>query len=100
MDPGPRPANAEMDAIVAMLQDAGLVEVYVEDDGHEAYRLTEDGVLGREHARAGRASDAEAGWEAFLGIGLDRAGPDHSASPAGRAAARRVVQLASWGHHR
>jgi hypothetical protein len=35
-----RPANAEMAQLVAMLEEAGVVEVFVDDDGHEAYRLT------------------------------------------------------------
>ena len=44
MDPGPRPTNAETAQLVAMLQDAGLVEVYTDEQDREAYRLTEDGV--------------------------------------------------------
>ena len=42
MGPDPRPTNAEMAQLVAMLEDAGLVEVYTEDEGREAYRLTEE----------------------------------------------------------
>jgi hypothetical protein len=33
-----------MAQLVAMLEDAGLVEVYTDDQGREVYRLTEDGV--------------------------------------------------------
>ena len=35
--------DAEMDAIVAMLTDAGMVEEYVDEDGKPAMRLTPDG---------------------------------------------------------
>ena len=35
---------AEMDQLVAMLEEAGLVQVFVDDEGRGAYRLTEDGV--------------------------------------------------------
>ena len=52
--PSPRPTNAEMAQFVAMFQDAGLLEVYTDEQGREAYRLTEDGVPGRPHARHGR----------------------------------------------
>jgi hypothetical protein len=34
---------AELDAIVAQLVEAGLVEVYTNEEGHEAYRLTAKG---------------------------------------------------------
>ena len=46
MDPGPRPTNAEIAQLVEILEKAGLVEVYLDEEGREAYRLTEDGVLG------------------------------------------------------
>ena len=42
--PGPRPTNAEMAQLVAMLQERGLIEVYTDELGREAYRLTEDGM--------------------------------------------------------
>ena len=35
--------DAEMDAILELLQGAGLVEVYVNADGKQAMRLTDDG---------------------------------------------------------
>ena len=41
--PGPRPTNAETAQLVAMLEDAGLVVVYTDEQGQEAYRLTELG---------------------------------------------------------
>ena len=44
MDAGPRPTNAEVAQLVAMLKDAGLVQVYTDEQGREAYRLTEEGV--------------------------------------------------------
>jgi DNA-binding PadR family transcriptional regulator len=44
MDPVPRPTNAEMAQLVALLEERGLVEVYVNDDGQEVYRLTDEGV--------------------------------------------------------
>ncbi len=33
-----------MAQLVAMLEDAGLVEVCVDEEGRETYRLTEDGA--------------------------------------------------------
>jgi hypothetical protein len=33
-----------MEQLVAMLQERGLIEVYVDDQGREAYRLTDEGV--------------------------------------------------------
>jgi len=40
--------DADLDAIVAMLSDAGLVEEYVNEDGQAALRLTPKGAqLGR-----------------------------------------------------
>jgi len=34
----PRPTNAEMAQLVAMLEESGLIEVYVDEQGREAYR--------------------------------------------------------------
>ena len=66
MDPGPRPTNAEMAQLVAMLQDAGLVDIYTDDAGCEAYRLTEDGVrVGHMLAMAG-GEDADKVLEALM----------------------------------
>jgi DNA-binding MarR family transcriptional regulator len=46
--------DAETDAIVAELEQAGLVESYVNEDGKVAYRLTTRGAqLGRSLALAG-----------------------------------------------
>jgi DNA-binding MarR family transcriptional regulator len=43
--------DAEMDAIVAELEAAGYIEVYTDDQGREAYRLTtKDAALGRQLA--------------------------------------------------
>jgi hypothetical protein len=44
MDPGLRPTNAEMARLVALLEDRGLVEVYLDMHGRETYRLTEHRV--------------------------------------------------------
>lgn len=35
--------DADTDAIVAELEKAGLIEVYINEEGKEAYRLTEQG---------------------------------------------------------
>ena len=43
-DPGIRPTNAEMAQRVLLLGSAGPIQVYVNDAGQEAYRLTEEGV--------------------------------------------------------
>jgi len=46
--------DAELDAIVSMLEDAGLVEPHVKEDGKDALRLTEKGAqVGRAMAMAG-----------------------------------------------
>ena len=59
--------DAEFDAIVAMLSEAGLIEVYVNDEGREAYRLTPKGAqLGRAMALSGEDADAEAMLDALL----------------------------------
>lgn len=50
--------NAEMAQLVAMLKDVGLVEVFVDDDGHEGYRLTDDGVRVGHMLAMGGESDA------------------------------------------
>lgn len=61
-----RPTNAEMAQLVAMLQDAGLVEVYGDDEGHESYRLTADGVRGEHMLAMGDVDEAEALLELLL----------------------------------
>ena len=38
--------DAEMDALVAMLTEAGLVESFADEDGEPALRLTEKKALG------------------------------------------------------
>ena len=43
-DAGPRPTHAQIAQFVPSLQDRGLVEVYTDEQGREAYRLTEDGL--------------------------------------------------------
>lgn len=58
--------NAEMAQLVAMLRDAGLLEVFVDDDGHEAYRLTDDGVRVGHMLAMGGEADADAALEALL----------------------------------
>ena len=46
--------DAEYDAVVKMLADAGLTETYTDDDGKEAIRLTVRGAqVGRAMAMAG-----------------------------------------------
>lgn len=57
----------ELDAIVTMLEDAGLVEQDVNEDGKPAMRLTSKGAqLGRAMAMAGEDADAEAMLDALL----------------------------------
>lgn len=57
---------AEMDAIVAMLEDAGLIEHHT-DDGKPALRLTERGAqVGRAVAMTGDDAEAEAVLAALL----------------------------------
>ena len=38
------PTNAEMAQLVAMLEERGLVQVYLNEEGQETYRLTDEGV--------------------------------------------------------
>ena len=59
--------DAELDAIVAMLEEAGLVEQYTNEDGQEALRLTPKGAqLGRARALSGEDVGAEAMLDALL----------------------------------
>jgi len=59
--------DAELDAIVAMLEEAGLIEQYTNEDGKEALRLTPKGPqLGRAMAIGGEDVDAEAVLDALL----------------------------------
>jgi len=63
--------DAEMDAIVAELEEAGLVETFTNDEGKVAYRLTGQGVqVARQMALAGD-EDAAVVLDALL----DAAGP-------------------------
>lgn len=57
---------AERAHLVAMLQDAGLVEVLVDDDGHEAYRLTDDGARIGHMLAMGDVDEADALLESLL----------------------------------
>ena len=60
--------DAETDAIVAMLEQAGLVEQHVDPDGKPVMRLTKKGEqLGRSMALAGEEADADAVLEALVG---------------------------------
>ena len=53
--------DADLDAIVAMLADAGLVEAYVDESGQPALRLTERGAqMGRALAMSGEDADLDA----------------------------------------
>jgi len=59
--------DAELDAIVAMLEEAALVEQYTNEDGKEALRLTPKGAqLGRAMAIGDEDVDAEAVLDALL----------------------------------
>ena len=59
--------GADLDAIVAMLSDAGLVEAYVDEGGQPALRLTERGAqMGRALAMSGEDADADAVLAALL----------------------------------
>jgi DNA-binding PadR family transcriptional regulator len=44
MDLDPPPSTAEVAALVGILEERGLVEVYVDEEGRETYRLTDEGV--------------------------------------------------------
>jgi DNA-binding PadR family transcriptional regulator len=55
-----------MAQLVAMLEDAGLVEVYVDDQGRETYRLTEDGVRVGHMLAMVEGEDADKVLEALL----------------------------------
>ena len=60
--------DAETDAIVAQLGEAGLIEVYVNEEGKETYRLTAKGApVARAIALAGE--DGETVLDALLGGG-------------------------------
>ena len=63
----PRPTNAEMAQLVAMLEEAGLVEVYEDDEGRETYRLTDDGVRIGHMPAMGRDVETDAVLETLLG---------------------------------
>jgi hypothetical protein len=56
-----------MAQLVALLEERGLIEVYVDDEGREAYRLTEEGVRVGHMLALVQGEDAEAVREALLG---------------------------------
>jgi hypothetical protein len=56
--------DADMDAIHELLEGAGLVEVYVNADGKQAMRLTEDGV--RAARQMAMSEDPDAVLDALL----------------------------------
>jgi hypothetical protein len=56
--------DAEMDAILEVLEGAGLVEVYVNADGKQAMRLTDDG--GRVARQMTMSEDPDAVLDALL----------------------------------
>jgi len=59
--------GAETDEIVAELEEAGLLETYVDDDGQDAMRLTPKGAqMGRALAMAGEDVDPDAMLEQLL----------------------------------
>src|SRR5688572_16719888 len=55
--PHDRAKPEELSRLASMLEDAGLLEVYTDQKGREAYRLTEDGV------RVGAATRRQAARE-------------------------------------
>jgi hypothetical protein len=57
--------DAEMDALVKQLVTAGLIEVFTDDDGDEAMRLTPDGEKVARQLALG--ADEDARLEALLG---------------------------------
>ena len=59
--------EAELDAIVDMLTEAGLIEQYTDDDGKPALRLTDQGAqVGRALAMAGGDADPDVVLGALL----------------------------------
>ena len=69
---------AEMAQLVAMLEERGLIEVYTEEDGREAYRLTEEGVRVGNMLAMVEGEDADAVLGALMGgdgvlLSVDRA---------------------------
>jgi hypothetical protein len=56
--------DAEMDAILELLEGAGLVEVHVDADGKQAMRLTDDG--GRLARQMAMSEDPDAVLDALL----------------------------------
>jgi hypothetical protein len=65
-DDDERPTMAEMAQLVAMLQDTGLVEVFMDDEGREAYRLTPEGVRVGHLLAVGDAADTDEVLAALL----------------------------------
>ena len=59
--------DAEMDAIVAMLEDAGLIESHTNEDGKAALRLTPRGAqIGGAMAMVGEDADSDEVLDAML----------------------------------
>jgi hypothetical protein len=65
-DPESHPTDAEMAQPAAMLEERGLIEVYVDEEGREAYRLTVEGVRVGNMLAMVRGEDADAVLEALL----------------------------------
>ena len=59
-----------MAQLVALLEDAGLVEVDMDKEGREAYRLTEVGVRVGNMLALVEGEDAEKVIEALLQVGM------------------------------
>jgi DNA-binding PadR family transcriptional regulator len=55
-----------MTQLVAMLEDAGLLEVYTDELGRETYRLTEEGVRAGHMLAMFEGEDADLVLEALL----------------------------------
>jgi DNA-binding PadR family transcriptional regulator len=66
MDADPRLTNAEVAQLVAMLEDANLVEPYTDQQGREYYRLTEDGVRVGHMLAMVQGEDADTVLQALL----------------------------------
>jgi hypothetical protein len=66
--PGPRPSDLEMAQFVALLEARGLLEVYTDDRGQEAYRLTADGIRVGNMLAMVEGEDADLVLDALLSL--------------------------------
>jgi hypothetical protein len=70
--------NPEIAQLIAMLEERGHVEAYVDEQGREVYRLTEEGVRLGEMLAMVEDEDAAA---ALARLVVDRSGPPLVADP-------------------